>query len=48
MNLSDNRAGIDERVARYAALAFELDDGIEGAARRLATDAPPQPVADLA
>ena len=27
-----NRAGIDEGIARDAALAFELDDGIEGAA----------------
>ena len=43
-----NGAGIDEGIARDAALAFELDDGVERAARRLAADAPPQPVADLA
>ena len=44
----DNGAGIDEGVARLAALEFELDDRVEGTARRLAADAPPQPVADLA
>jgi hypothetical protein len=43
-----DRAGIDEGVARNAALEFELDNGIEGTARGLAADAPPQPVADLA
>ena len=43
-----DRAGIDEGVARLAALEFELDDGVEGAAGRLAADAPPKPVADLA
>ncbi len=43
-----DRAGIDEGVARHAALEFELDDRVERAARRLAADAPPQPVADLA
>ena len=41
-------AGIDEGIARPAALVFELDDRIERAARRLAADALPQPVADLA
>ena len=29
-------------------LVFELDDRVERTARRLAPDAPPQPVADLA
>ena len=43
-----DRAGIDEGIARNAALVFELDDGVERAARRLAADALPQPVADLA
>ena len=41
-------AGIDERVARLAALIFELDDGVERTARRLAADALPQFVADQA
>ena len=41
-------AGIDERVARLAALIFQLDDGVERTARRLAADALPQPVADQA
>src|SRR6202165_2330977 len=36
-----NRGRIDEGGWRYAALEFELDDGVEGAARRLAADAPP-------
>ena len=43
-----DRAGIDERIARDAALEFQLDDGIERAPRRLAADPLPQPVADLA
>ncbi len=41
-------AGIDEGIARDAALEFELYDGIERAPRGLAADASPQPVADLA
>jgi hypothetical protein len=36
-----DRTGIDEGVARNALLVFELDDGIERAAGRLAADAPP-------
>ena len=43
-----DRAGVDERVARYAALALQLDDRVERTAGRLAANALPQPVADLA
>ena len=39
------RAGVDERIAGHAAFLFELDDGVEGVAGRLAADAPPQMVA---
>src|ERR1700704_6225283 len=45
---NDDRAGVDERIARYSALVFELDDGVERAAGGLAADALPQPVANLA
>ncbi len=41
-------AGIDEGIARFALLGLELDDGIEGGARGLATDAPPDRFAVLA
>ncbi len=38
------RAGVDEGIARNASLILELHDGVEGTARRLAPDAPPEPV----
>ena len=41
-------ARIDERVARNAALEFKLDDRVECAARGLAADPAPEPVAGLA
>jgi len=41
-------AGIDERIARLAALIFELNDGVERTAGRFAADAMPQLVADQA
>jgi hypothetical protein len=41
-------AGVDEWVTRHAALTFELDDGVERIARRLAADMFPQPVTDHA
>ena len=44
----DERAGIDEGIARHALLALELDDRIERRARRLAPDPAPERVADLA
>src|SRR3546814_9556109 len=42
------RAGVDQRIARDALLAFELDDRIERRSRRLAPDAIPQRTADAA
>src|SRR6185369_1342315 len=41
----DERAGVEERIARDAALQLELHQRVERAARRLAADALPDPVA---
>ncbi len=38
----DDSAGIDERIARYAVLDFELDQGVERGTRRLAPYPAPQ------
>ena len=35
----DNRAGVDKGIVRDTAIVLELNDGIEGRARRLAPDA---------
>src|SRR3546814_18759391 len=40
------RAGVDQRIARDALFAFQLDDRIERRPRGLAPDAVPQPAAD--
>ena len=42
----DDRAGIDERVARPAVLGLELDDRVERGSRRLAPDVAPEALAD--
>lgn len=41
-------ARVDKRIARDAAFALQLHDGVERAARGLAADAAPQPVAHFA
>ena len=43
----DNRAGVDKGIVRDTAIVLELNDGIEGRARRLAPDAPPKNIAHL-
>ncbi len=43
-----NCPGIDEGIARDALFALQLNDRIEGAARRLPSNAAPEPVADHA
>ena len=42
----DDRAGVDEGVARPAVLGLELDDGVEGRAGGLAADVGPQAFAE--
>ena len=41
-------AGVDEWIARHAAFALQLHDGVEWIAGRLAPDAAPQTVANHA
>ncbi len=43
-----DRAGIDEGIARDAAFALELNDGVERTAGWFAANPPPKPVADPA
>jgi hypothetical protein len=44
----DDGAGVDEGIAGDAALMLQLDDGVEGVARGLAPDAPPQALSAMA